>query len=368
MTHKARGYGARSGRRLWERAAGAALALAGAALPTVAAGRPAAAVAAPAGTRPQAGARPPALPAHLFAPYFETYAGDNPAAVASASGARYLTLAFVQTAYRGSCTPDWDGEASTPVAPSVFGAAIAHIRARGGDVVVSFGGYAADSTGTDIAESCTDVAKIAEAYEDVIRTYGVTRIDLDVEDLALANWPSVQRRDRAVRMVEQWAARNGRHAQFVLTVPGPLAGPGPDVARMLADAKAAGATISVVNTMAFDFGTRGRQQMALDAEEAAHNLYRYLARLHPGTRPARLWPMVGLTVMIGADDSGRDQDFTLADARDVAAWGRRRGLGELSFWALQRDNGGCPGAKATDNCSGLAQADWAFTRALASFG
>lgn len=44
------------------------------------------------------------LPAHVFAPYFEAYNGDSPAALSEQSGAKYLTMAFVQTEARGSCT------------------------------------------------------------------------------------------------------------------------------------------------------------------------------------------------------------------------------------------------------------------------
>lgn len=45
------------------------------------------------------------LPAHVFAPYFEAWNGDSPAALSQASGAKYLTMAFIQTEARGSCTP-----------------------------------------------------------------------------------------------------------------------------------------------------------------------------------------------------------------------------------------------------------------------
>ena len=43
------------------------------------------------------------LPAHVFAPYFESWTGANPATLSQQSGARYLTMAFLQTASAGSC-------------------------------------------------------------------------------------------------------------------------------------------------------------------------------------------------------------------------------------------------------------------------
>src|SRR5450759_5386335 len=91
------------------------------------------------------------LPAHVFAPYFEAYTTDSPAALSRESGARYLTLAFIQTPAAGSCTIDWNGDPATPIASSVYGSDIAGIRAAGGNVIPSFGGYSADHTGTEIA-------------------------------------------------------------------------------------------------------------------------------------------------------------------------------------------------------------------------
>ena len=80
----------------------AALAATVATLSLAAAG-PAAASAAPgaAGASRWAGSRP--LPAHVFSPYFETYdtTDGGLAALSQASGARYLTMAFIQTAQQG---------------------------------------------------------------------------------------------------------------------------------------------------------------------------------------------------------------------------------------------------------------------------
>ncbi|MBO0818048.1 MAG: hypothetical protein J2P30_23190, partial [Actinobacteria bacterium] len=50
------------------------------------------------------------LPAHVYAPYYETFlAPDTPgiAATAQASGARHLTLAFLQSTGKNSCALDW---------------------------------------------------------------------------------------------------------------------------------------------------------------------------------------------------------------------------------------------------------------------
>ncbi|MEP6527007.1 MAG: hypothetical protein ABJA86_07560 [Nocardioidaceae bacterium] len=71
--------------------------------------------------------------------------------------------------------------------------------------------------------------------------------------------------------------------------------------------------------------------------------------------------------MIGIDDFGSAETFTVADAKAVKRWARAKQLAELSFWALQRDNGGCPGTGGSDSCSGLAQARWRFSHIFAPF-
>jgi len=103
------------------------------------------------------------LPAYLYAPYFETWTKDSVSQVAQQSGARYLTLAFLQTLKKGSCTLAWNGSKHQLVAPGGrYVAQIRQLRAAGGDVIPSFGGYSADEGGTEIADSCHSVSKIAQ--------------------------------------------------------------------------------------------------------------------------------------------------------------------------------------------------------------
>ena len=43
------------------------------------------------------------------------------------------------------------------------------------------------------------------------------------------------------------------------------------------------------------------------------------------------------------------------------------GMNFLSVWAIQRDNGGCPGTVGASTCSGLAQNPWDFSHLLERF-
>src|ERR1700730_8009011 len=159
------------------------------------------------------------LPSHLFTPYFEAYTTDRPWQLSQESGARFLTLAFLQTPARGSCTLTWNGDPAAPVAWSTYGADIARIRAAGGDVIPSFGGYSADHGGTEIADSCTNVNSIAADYESVITTPGVTPPDMDVEPSPLNTPAGIPRRNQAIALTEQWAAANGIPLQIQYTIP-----------------------------------------------------------------------------------------------------------------------------------------------------
>ncbi|MET9346408.1 glycosyl hydrolase family 18 protein [Streptomyces termitum] len=307
------------------------------------------------------------LPNRVFAPYFEAWTGESPAALSAQSGAKHLTMAFLQTATKGSCTPYWNGDTGMPISSAVFGADIKTMQARGGDVIPSFGGYTADTTGTEIADSCTDVNKIADAYEKVLTTYDVTRLDMDIEVDALDNSAGVDRRNKAIKVLQDRAAASGRTLEISYTLPTTPNGLAASGLALLKNAVSNGARVDVVNMMTFDYYDNAAHDMAKDTQTAGQGLYNQLAKLYPAKTPAQLWGMVGITEMIGVDDFGPAETFTLANARTVYDWAVSKGINTLSFWALQRDNGGCPGGAAADNCSGIAQNTWDFSHVFAPF-
>lgn len=308
-----------------------------------------------------------ALPERVFAPYVETYAGGDLASLSRQSGARYLTLAFLESTGPGSCSLAWNGDPATPVAWSTFGAQISRIRVRGGDVIASFGGYSADHGGTDIAESCPSVARIAAAYEQVVTTYGVTRLDLDVEDNALNRPRATDRRNQAIHLVQVWAAAHGRSVQFSYTLPTGMAGLDPTSVALLQNARSRQAQVRVVNIMTFDYYDGAVHEMARDTRTAAAAVLAQLRTVYPREPDSVLWSRLGVTEMVGIDDFGPAETLTLADARAVQAWATARGLASLSYWALERDNGGCPGTAGSDSCSGVVQSRWQFSHIFEPF-
>jgi hypothetical protein len=310
-----------------------------------------------------------ALPPHVFAPYFETYdtTGGGLAQLSRESGAKYLSLAFLQTSQPGSCTAYWNGDTATPISPASFGADIAAIQAAGGNVIPSFGGYTADTTDTELADSCTSVSAIAKVYEQLIVTYHVSRIDLDVEGDSLTNTAGIERRNEAIAETETWAAAHRLRIQFSYTLPTFPTGLTATGLAVLQNAVAEHARISVVNIMTFDYYIGTQQDMLADTESAAEALYGQLKTLYPDDSASQLWRTIGVTEMPGIDDYGPDETFTMADAPALLQWAASKGIGMISFWALQRDNGGCPGTKGAGDCSGLTQPDWYFSHAFEPF-
>jgi hypothetical protein len=116
----------------------------------------------PTGTTP-----PPASGVQAVAPYLYNGWGNppDPATIMSATGVKWFTLAFVLS--NGTCNPQWDG--SRPLTGGVDQSTINKVRAAGGDVVPSFGGY----SGNKLESSCTSASALAGAYQKVINAYGL---------------------------------------------------------------------------------------------------------------------------------------------------------------------------------------------------
>jgi hypothetical protein len=311
------------------------------------------------------------LPAHVYAPYYETYLAPNTPSIAATSqqsGAKYFTLAFLQTPKKGSCALDWNGSPAQPL--NYYTADIAALRAAGGDVIPSFGGFSADQGGTEIADSCSSVSQIATDYESVITTLGVTRLDMDVEAKSLNNTTGVDRRNNAIAMTEAWAASQGIPLQIQYTLPVEQYGLDPNGEAVLQNAVANGATVSSVNIMVFDYYIAGEGvvNMGQAAVNAATNTHTQLAGIYPGLTSAQIWNKEAMTLLPGIDDYPKKTEVTsLADAQTMLSFAQANNMNLLSIWAIQRDNGGCPGPRDSNTCSGITQGTWDFSHLLTPF-
>ena len=151
------------------------------------------------------------LPAHIFAPYFEAYHGDSPAALVRQSGAKYLTMAFIQTPKQGLVHHRLERRHVHP--DRLVDLRRRHRHDPGGrrrrhPVLRRLRGR--PRRHRDRRQLHPASPTIAAAYEKVITTYNVTRLDLDTEDNSLTNTAGIDRRNKAIKLVEDWAARRHR--------------------------------------------------------------------------------------------------------------------------------------------------------------
>ena len=154
---------------------------------------------------------------------------------------------------------------------------IARLRTMGGDVTVSFGGYTADHGHTEIGDSCRSVAKIAAAYEQVIETYGVSRLDMDIEDHSLGRSAGIDRRNKAIAMVQQWATAHGRPLTISYTLPTSRGGLEDDGVAVLRNAIHNGVRIDIVQPMTFDYYDGEDRDMGDSAISALKGVHAQLA-------------------------------------------------------------------------------------------
>jgi Glycosyl hydrolases family 18 len=312
------------------------------------------------------------LPAHVYAPYYETYLAPNTpsiTATAQASGAKYFSLAFLQATNKGSCSIDWNSNSSQPL--NYYNSDIASLRSTlGGDVIPTFGGYSADQGGTEIADACTNVNQIAADYESVITTLGVTRLDMDVEAKSLNNTAGIDRRNKALALTEAWAKQNGIPLQVQYTLPVEQYGLDANGEAVLQNAVANGVTVNSVNIMVFDYYIAGEGvvNMGQAAVNAATNTHTQLQSIFPSLTSAQIWNMEAMTMLPGIDDYPKKTEVTyLPDAQTMLNFAQTNGMNLMSIWAIQRDNGGCPGTRDSNTCSGIVQNTWDFSHLLEPF-
>jgi hypothetical protein len=270
---------------------------------------------------------------------------------------------------------DWNSAASQPL--TYYNADIANLRKLGGNVIPSFGGYSADTFGrhdhgTEIADSCTSVQKIAAAYEQVVSTLGVTRLDMDVESNAETYAAGINRRDEAIAIAQRWAAQHGIRLQIQFTLPVEPTGLGSAGLAVLRNAIADGVRVYSVNIMVFDYYLphEGVMNMSKTAITCANAVHAELAKLYPHLNSGQIWRMEAMTMLEGISDFGKDETTTVHDAWVMRAFEQKRHMNLLSMWAIQRDNEGpksCLGQSDSNTCSGIRQAPWAFDHALVPF-
>lgn len=292
-----------------------------------------------------------------FAPYVDTslYPAFDLLASATATGVKDYNLAFITDG--GGCTPKWGGV--TDLASDGVASQIGALRAKGGDVRVSFGG----ASGSELATTCSSADALAAAYGKVVDAYSLTKVDFDVEGGALPNTAANTIRAQAIAKLQQ----QHPNLDVSFTLPVMPEGLTQDGVNLLSNAKSNGVKIGTVNIMAMDYGASYNGDMGGYAEQAATAAQAQVKSVF-GLSESAAWKAVAITPMIGVNDVS-SEIFKVDDATQLADFAKAKGLGGLSMWSATRDKQCSGGAKtsADATCSSIVQDPYAFSKAFGTF-
>ncbi|MEU9990370.1 cellulose binding domain-containing protein [Streptomyces sp. NPDC048045] len=292
-----------------------------------------------------------------FAPYVDTslYPAFDLSAAVEATGVKNFNLAFVTDG--GGCTPKWGGV--TDLTSDGVAAQIGALRAKGGDVRVSFGG----ASGSELATTCSSADALAAAYGKAVDAFKLTKVDFDIEGGALPNTAANTRRAQAIAKLQ--AQHPDLDVSF--TLPVMPEGLTQDGVNLLADAKSNGVRTGAVNIMAMDYGASYNGDMGTYAEQAATATQAQVKSVL-GLSDSAAWKAVAVTPMIGVNDVSSEV-FKVDDATQLVNFAKSKGLGGLSMWSATRDKQCDGGTKPTADatCSSIAQDKFAFSKAFGTY-
>ncbi|MEV8513207.1 chitinase [Dactylosporangium sp. NPDC051484] len=292
---------------------------------------------------------------YASAPYLMPFDNSppDPIEVMNATGQKAFQLAFILAPNGGGCTPTWDG---TRAVSSDTDAAnvIARIRANGGDVSVSIGGYG----GTKLGQTCGTPAATAAAYQQVVTKYGLKAIDFDLEEPEYENAAAVHNELGAAQILQQ----NNPGLYISVTTAGTAAGTGWFGQQMLNDAKSLGFTPNNYSIMPFDGGFNGASAQT-SALEAFHGILMNTF----GWDSATAYAHEGVSMMNGRSDAG--EYFRQADFQTVLDYATSHRLARYTYWSVNRDRQCADPNQSTTSgtCSSVPQTAWEFTKYTARF-
>jgi hypothetical protein len=285
------------------------------------------------------------------APYVDMGAWPTPVLtdMATAGNLKNFTLAFVNSA---GCKASWFNAYDPRAAWSKD--QIDAVRARGGNVKISFGG----ASGIELAQACSTPQAVATEYQAVVDAYGLSYIDLDIEGAAVADPTTIARRSQALKLLQ--TARPS--LKISLTLPVLPEGLTADGVNVVKSARDAGVNLDLVNVMAMDY-QRSTGDYGNFAVQAAQSTFGQLKGLYPSKTDAQVWRMLGVTPMLGKNDDGGTYDQN--DARQLVSFAQANHLGMLAFWEETRDRNACTGALYM--CTNIAQSPYEFSKIFAGY-
>ena len=273
--------------------------------------------------------------------------------VMAATGQKSFELAFVLA--DGGCTPAWGG--TSPVSSdSTVPGIISAVRAAGGDVSVSFGGFG----GTKLGQDCGSAAGTAAAEQQVISKYSLHAIDLDLEEPEYENTTAINNEVGAAQILQQ----NNPGLYISITTAGTASGTGFFGQNVLNTAKADNFTPNDYSIMPFDGGFSGAS-----SQISALNAFHGLLMNTFGWSSQLAFQREGFSGMNGRTDSA--EMFTQTDFQSVLNFAESNGMGRFTYWSVNRDRQCNPpdnNGTLSGTCSSTPQGAWDFTKFTAMFG
>jgi hypothetical protein len=277
----------------------------------------------------------------------------DPTTVMSAAGVKWFTLAFVLS--DGTCNPMWDE--NRPLTGGTDQATINKIRAAGGDIIASVGGWSGRKLGT----YCTSASALAGAYQKVINAYGLKGIDFDIENTDEFQNNTVQQRIiDALKIIRA----NNSGVRIYITMGTTTTGPDSWGQALISKAKSGGFTPDAWVQMPFDFGggTTTMGTLTINASDGLKNLLKSTY----GWSDDTAYRHIGISSMNGTtDDSG--ELVRLTDFQTMLSYVKQHHLARFTFWSVNRDRP-CANGTVSDSCSGVStQANWDYTKVITSY-
>lgn len=202
------------------------------------------------GTKERVGTPKKAWPKHVYAPYVDFTLNTIPdlAALAKNHNVNHFTLAFVVSKDANTCLPTW-GTAYGMQNYAQY-SKIKALREAGGDVMLSIGG----ANNAPLAASCKNVDDLMQHYYDIVDNLNLRVLDFDIEGTWVADQASIERRNLAVKKVQDKWKSEGKDIAIWYTLPILPTGLTPEGMNVLSDAKAKGVELAGVNVMTMDYG------------------------------------------------------------------------------------------------------------------
>ncbi|MCP4181686.1 MAG: hypothetical protein GY756_28300, partial [bacterium] len=303
----------------------------------------------------------PGFTKYVFAPYIDVMLWPTPSLVEyyEASAQKYTTLAFIVAKEN---VPAWGGITEIKENDYFYADQINDIRKLGGDVIISFGG----ANGTTVAQGIDNIDDLVKAYKLVIDGYNLTWVDFDIEGAAQMDTPSIERRNKALKIIQD-EYPDLRISYCLPILPTGLTGAGISI---LQDAIDKGVDVYSVNAMTMDFGDAVAPPeipMHEHIINSAKSLAEQLSQLYPYKSEEQIWDMIGVTPMIGVNDV-QSEIVWQDDAYKVIEFAKLNKMKFISIWSTTRDHDAAgKEGQVSPNHSGITQGEYEFTSIFKDF-